>query len=94
MNPASLVDRLGWIGLDHTVTFTNTLMKKDLDLGLNAAREKGVTLPATEVVRDIVQTCIDDGRSEEDYTIILGKLAERAGMTLKSEHAAVSDGLT
>ena len=80
--------------LDHTVTFTNTLMKKDLDLGLDAARAKGVALPAAQVVRDIVQTCIDDGRAEEDYTIILDKLAQRAGMTLKSEDAAVTDGLT
>jgi len=80
--------------LDHTVTFTNTLMKKDLDLGLAAARDKGVALPATEVVRDIVQALIADGRAEEDYTIILGKLAERAGMTLKSEEQAVTDGLS
>jgi 3-hydroxyisobutyrate dehydrogenase-like beta-hydroxyacid dehydrogenase len=79
--------------LDHTVTFTSTLMKKDLDLGIEAARKQGVTLPATEVVRDIVQACIAGGGAEQDYTIILGKLAERAGMTLKSENAAVTDGL-
>jgi 3-hydroxyisobutyrate dehydrogenase len=79
--------------LDYTVTFTNTLMKKDLDLGLKAAAETGVTLPATQVVREIVQACIDDGRAEQDYTLILDKLAERAGMALKSEDAAVTDGL-
>jgi 3-hydroxyisobutyrate dehydrogenase-like beta-hydroxyacid dehydrogenase len=80
--------------LDHTVTFTNTLMKKDLDLGLKAAQETGVALPATQVVRDIVQACIDDGHAEKDYTIILDKLAQYAGMTLRSEHAAVTDGLS
>jgi 3-hydroxyisobutyrate dehydrogenase-like beta-hydroxyacid dehydrogenase len=78
--------------LDHTVTFTNTLMKKDL--GLRAAREKGVSLPATQVVRDIVQACIEDGRAEDDYTVILAKLAQNADMILKSEDAAVTDGLT
>jgi 3-hydroxyisobutyrate dehydrogenase len=80
--------------LDHTVTFTNTLMKKDLDLGLQAAREAGVALPATQVVRDLVQACIDDGRAEEDYTVILGKLAQGGGMTLTSEQALVTDGLS
>jgi 3-hydroxyisobutyrate dehydrogenase len=79
--------------LDYTVTFTNTLMKKDLDLGLKAAQETGVPLPATQVVREIVQACIDDGRAEQDYTLILDKLAERAGMALKSEDAPVTDGL-
>jgi 3-hydroxyisobutyrate dehydrogenase-like beta-hydroxyacid dehydrogenase len=80
--------------LDHTVTFTNTLMRKDLDLGLKAAAEAGVTLPATQVVRDLVQACIEDGRAEEDYTVILGKLAQRAAMTLTSEQAPVTDGLS
>ena len=80
--------------LDYTVTFTNTLMKKDLDLGLAAAKEVGVSLPATEVVRDIVQACIDDGRAEQDYTVILDELAQRAGMKLAPEAAPVGDGLS
>ena len=79
--------------LDYTVTFTNTLMRKDLDLGLKAAKERGVALPATQVVRDIVQACIDDGQAEADYTRILDKLAQYSGMQLKSEAAPVSDGL-
>ena len=79
--------------LDHTVTFTNTLMMKDLDLGLAAAAEKGVALPATGLVRELVQALIGDGRAEQDYTLILDKLAQRAGMTLKSENAKVGDGL-
>jgi hypothetical protein len=54
----------------------------------------GISLPATKVVRDIVQACIDDGRAEQDYTIILDKLASYAGLVLKSEDAAVTDGLS
>jgi 3-hydroxyisobutyrate dehydrogenase len=80
--------------LDHTVTFTNTLMKKDLDLGLQAAKASGVSLPATQVVRDLVQACIDDGRAEEDYTIILDKLAQHAAMELKPENVSLTDGLS
>jgi 3-hydroxyisobutyrate dehydrogenase len=79
--------------LDYTVTFTNTLMRKDLDLGLAAARAVGVTLPATQVVRDLVQAAVDDGRAEADYTVMLDKLAQRAGMTLVPEQVSVGDGL-
>lgn len=80
--------------LDYTVTFTNTLMRKDLDLGLKAAEERGVSLPATRLVRDIVQASIDEGHAEADYTIMLDKLARYSGMQLTSESASVTDGLS
>ena len=80
--------------LDYTVTFTSTLMRKDLDLGLKAAEETGVSLPATKVVRDIVQACIEDGHAESDYTRILDKLAQYSGMQLVPEAAPVTDGLS
>jgi 3-hydroxyisobutyrate dehydrogenase len=79
--------------LDYTVTFTNALMRKDLDLGLKAAKECGAVLPATQLVRDVVQACIDDGHAEADYTRILDKLAQYSGMRLVSEEVLVSDGL-
>jgi 3-hydroxyisobutyrate dehydrogenase len=69
-------------------------MRKDLDLGLKAAKESGVSLPATQVVRDIVQACIDDGEAEADYTRILEKLAQYSGMQLTSEDVSVTDGLS
>jgi 3-hydroxyisobutyrate dehydrogenase len=79
--------------LDHTVTFTSTLMMKDLELGLAAAREAGVALPATALVRELVAALIGDGRAEQDYTLILDKLAQRSGIALASENAKVGDGL-
>ena len=80
--------------LDYTVTFTNALMRKDLDLGLAAAQANGVTLPVTQVVRDIVQASIDDGRAGHDYTVMLDKLAQYSGMVLASEMVPVGDGLS
>jgi 3-hydroxyisobutyrate dehydrogenase-like beta-hydroxyacid dehydrogenase len=80
--------------LDYTVTFTATLMLKDLNLGLRAAEASGTWLPTTRIVYDIVRSCTEDGRSEEDYTIILDKLAQKSGLTLHSEHANVTDGLS
>jgi 3-hydroxyisobutyrate dehydrogenase len=79
--------------LDHTVTFTSTLMMKDLELGLAAAREAGVALPATALVRELVAALIGDGRAEQDYTLILDKLAQRSGIALASENAKIGDGL-
>ena len=52
-----------------------------------------MALPATELVAGIVQALIGDGRADEDYTLILDKLAQRAGMRLTSENSAADDGL-
>jgi hypothetical protein len=45
-------------------------------------------------VRELVAALIADGRAEQDYTLILDKLAQRAGMTLEAENAKVGDGLS
>jgi 3-hydroxyisobutyrate dehydrogenase len=80
--------------LDFNVTFTHTLMRKDLDLGLDAGRRSGTRLPATQVVRDLVQRCVDDGKAEADYTTMLQRLAADAGLELTPDGVAVSDGLS
>jgi 3-hydroxyisobutyrate dehydrogenase-like beta-hydroxyacid dehydrogenase len=80
--------------LDFTVTFTHTLLRKDLDLGIGTGRKTGTKLPATQVVRDLVQRCVDDGGAETDYTTMLQRLAADAGLELKPDRVAVSDGLS
>jgi 3-hydroxyisobutyrate dehydrogenase len=80
--------------LDFTVTFTHTLLRKDLDLGIGAGRKTGTNLPATQVVRDLVQRCVDEGGAEADYTTMLRRLAADAGLDLKPDRVAVSDGLS
>lgn len=80
--------------LDFSVTFTHTLLRKDLDLGLDAGRKAGTRLPATQVVRDLVQRCVDEGGAEADYTTMLQRLAADAGLELTSNGVKVSDGLS
>jgi 3-hydroxyisobutyrate dehydrogenase len=80
--------------LDFNVTFTHTLMRKDLDLGLRAGQNSGTNLPATQVVRDLVQRCVDEGKAEADYTTMLQRLAADAGLELTPDGVQVSDGLS
>jgi 3-hydroxyisobutyrate dehydrogenase len=83
----------GIINLDFTVTFTHALLRKDLDLGLEAAKVTGANLPLTRLVRNLVQECIDKGEAEADYTTLFLRQAEASGLVLKPENVKVADGL-
>jgi 3-hydroxyisobutyrate dehydrogenase-like beta-hydroxyacid dehydrogenase len=80
--------------LDFSVTFTHALLRKDLDLGLQAGQKSGANLPATPVVRDLVQRCVDEGKAEADYTTMLERLAADAGLELTPDGVKMSDGLS
>ena len=43
------------VNLDFTTTFTPALLRKDLDLGLAAARELDVAMPVTAATREALQ---------------------------------------
>jgi len=82
-----------FVNLDWTPTFTPVLLRKDLDLGLKAAKELGVTLPVTQLTRDMVSAAVEAGHTDCDFAILLDQQAKAAGMTLKPENVAVDDGL-
>jgi 3-hydroxyisobutyrate dehydrogenase len=82
-----------FVNLDWTPTFTPVLLRKDLDLGLKAAKELGVTLPVTQLTRDLVNKAVEAGHTDCDFAILLDQQAKAAGMTLKPENVAVDDGL-
>lgn len=88
------------VNLDFTTTFTPALLKKDLDLGLAAARQLNVPLPVTAATREVVQAHIghavtmrEDGYLEKDFATLLEFEAALSGLTLASENAPLSDGL-
>jgi 3-hydroxyisobutyrate dehydrogenase len=81
------------VNLDFTVTFTPHLLRKDLDLGLAAGRRFEVPMPLASLTRDIVQTLIGRGMTEEDFAQLLLLQAEASGIKLKPETVPVSDGL-
>jgi 3-hydroxyisobutyrate dehydrogenase len=75
------------------VTFTPELLRKDIDLGINAGKTLGVPMPLASVTRDLVQTLIGHGYGDEDFSALLLLQAKASGMELKSENVQVSDGL-
>jgi len=82
-----------FVNLDFKVTFTPHLLRKDLDLGLDAGRRFEVPMPLASLTRDIVQTLIGRGMTEEDFAQLLILEAEASGLKLESENVPVSDGL-
>jgi 3-hydroxyisobutyrate dehydrogenase len=82
-----------YVNLDFAPTFTATLLRKDFDLGLAAAREHEVPMPVAAVVHQLIQGLVGRGYGEADFAALLQQQAESAGLSLVSEHADVSDGL-
>lgn len=83
-----------FVNLNFKPTFTPPLLRKDLDLGLQAAGKLGVALPLAQLTRDIVQEVIDRGDTERDFSVLLLHVARQADLELRTEGVAVSDGLT
>lgn len=82
-----------FVNLDWTPTFTPVLLRKDLDLGLKAAKALGVPLPVTQRTRDIVNEAVETGHTDCDFAILLEMQADKSGLELKPEDVAVDDGL-
>jgi 3-hydroxyisobutyrate dehydrogenase len=82
-----------FVNLDFKPTFTPTLLRKDLDLGLKAGEKLEVSLPLVQLTRDIVQQVIDQGESERDFAVLLLHAAKSANLELQPEGKAVNDGL-
>ncbi|HSB25692.1 MAG TPA: NAD(P)-dependent oxidoreductase [Burkholderiaceae bacterium] len=81
------------VNLDFKVTFTPQLLRKDLDLGLDAARRFEVPMPLASITRDLVQSLIGNGLDDEDFAKLIVQQARASGLELHSEHAPVGDGL-
>ena len=82
------------VNLDFKVTFTPKLLRKDLDLGLDAGRRFEVPLPLASATRDIVQTLIGCGMDDEDFAKLLVLEAQASGLALEPENVPVGDGLS
>jgi 3-hydroxyisobutyrate dehydrogenase len=82
------------VNLDFHVTFTPKLLRKDLDLGLDAGREFEVPMPLSSLTRDLLQQMIGQGLTEQDFSMLLLMQAKASGIELKPENVQVSDGLS
>ncbi len=83
-----------FVNLDFHVTFTPYLLRKDLDLGLEAGRRFEVPMPLASITRDLVQSMMGQGMTGEDFSTLLLQQAKASGIELKPENVAVGDGLS
>lgn len=81
------------VHLDFAPTFTNVLLQKDFDLGLDAGSRLGVPMPITSATRQIVAQEVGAGNTELDFATLLLTVARGAGLALEPEDVPVDDGL-
>jgi 3-hydroxyisobutyrate dehydrogenase len=82
-----------FVRLDFTPTFTPVLLRKDFDLGMTAARDLGVPMPVVASAREPVQAAVAQGRTEEDFAVLLELQAAASGYRIMPEDVPVDDGL-
>jgi len=82
-----------YVNLDFEPTFTATLLRKDFDLGLEAAREHEVPMPVAAITHQLIQSLVGRGYRDADFAALIVQQAESAGRVLISEQADISDGL-
>ncbi len=72
---------------DFTPNFPLRLMRKDLRLALEAAKEVRVKLPGLETVKEIYDMATEDGHENLDYAATLTLLEKWAGVEVKGATA-------
>lgn len=82
-----------FVNLDFKPTFTSKLLKKDLELGLAAARDTEVTLPTVALTHQLVQGVIGNGYGDVDFAALIAQQAALAGLDIEPEDVEVDDGL-
>jgi len=82
-----------FVNLDFTPTFTGQLLRKDFELGLEAARQLNVPLPVAALTHQIVLSLIGNGLGDVDFAALLELEARGASLQLEPESQQVSDGL-
>lgn len=83
-----------FVNLDFSVTFTPALLRKDMDLGLDAGRRNEVPMPLASMTRDLIQAQMGNGYTEQDFSTLLLMQAKASGIELKPENIEVKDGLS
>ncbi|HEV3461588.1 MAG TPA: NAD-binding protein [Candidatus Dormibacteraeota bacterium] len=82
-----------FVNLDFTPTFTGHLLRKDFDLGLDAAHQLKVPIPVSALVHQIIVNLIESGLGDGDFAALLELEAKAANLKLVPDTRPVSDGL-
>ena len=72
---------------DFTANFPLRLMRKDIRLALDAAKEARVKLPGLETVEEVYDVAVEEGHADLDYAATLLLLEKWAGVEVKGEAA-------
>jgi 3-hydroxyisobutyrate dehydrogenase-like beta-hydroxyacid dehydrogenase len=72
---------------DFSANFPLRLMRKDIRLALEAAKEARVKLPALETVEEIYEMATEDGHEDLDYAATITLLEKWAGIEVKGTAA-------
>lgn len=84
-----------FVNLDLAPTFTGHLLRKDFELGLEAARDSDVPLPVSALVHQLIVDTIGSGFGDADFASLIRTAARGAGLELASEERDdVTTGLT
>lgn len=75
------------LGRDFNANFPLRLMRKDIRLALEAAKEARVKLPGLETVEEIYDMAVEDGHANLDYAATLMLLEKWAGVEVKGQAA-------
>jgi len=75
------------LGRDFSPNFPLRLMRKDIQLALEAAKEARVKLPGLETVEEIYDVAVEDGHADLDYAATLLLLEKWAGVEVKGQAA-------
>jgi 3-hydroxyisobutyrate dehydrogenase len=81
------------VNLDFHPTFTNVLLRKDMQLGLSAGKELGVPMPLAAATDMLIAQAIGAGLTAEDFATLVLEQGRRSGYQLKPENVPVDDGL-
>jgi len=72
---------------DFSPNFPLRLMRKDLRLAMDAAKELRVKLPGLEMVEEIYDLAVEEGQADLDYAATLTLLEKWAGVQVKGASA-------
>jgi 2-hydroxy-3-oxopropionate reductase len=72
---------------DFSPNFPLRLMRKDLRLAMDAAKELRVRLPGLEMVEEIYDLAVEEGQADLDYAATLTLLEKWAGVQVKGASA-------
>jgi 3-hydroxyisobutyrate dehydrogenase-like beta-hydroxyacid dehydrogenase len=75
------------VDLDFHPTFTSRLLRKDMELGLAAARHLEVPMPVSALVGQVIERLVGEGYGEQDFAALITMQAKAAGVDLENGSA-------